>query len=112
MHPYVFHAPNVQRLLKIQQKHKILTQPYAPLSPIVRDQGGPVDEVVERIAKDQNASPSQVLLAWNARFTEGCLVTSVLSALKRKSMADGQDLAQCRPTEGAARVGQHHPYAH
>ena len=75
MHPYVFHAPNVQRLLKIQNKHKILTQSYAPLSPIVRDQGGPVDEVVERIAKEQNASPSQVLLAWNARFTQGCLVT-------------------------------------
>jgi diketogulonate reductase-like aldo/keto reductase len=75
MHPYVFHAPNVQRLLKIQDKHKILTQSYAPLSPIVRDQGGPVDEVVERIAKEQNASPSQVLLAWNARFTQGCLVT-------------------------------------
>jgi diketogulonate reductase-like aldo/keto reductase len=75
MHPYVFHAPNVQRLLKIQHKHKILTQSYAPLSPIVRDQGGPVDEVVERIAKEQDATPSQVLLAWNARYTQGCFVT-------------------------------------
>ena len=75
LHPYVFHAPNVQRLLKLQQKHKIITQAYAPLSPIVRDQGGPVDPVVDRIAKDQHASPSQVLLAWAARYTEGCVVT-------------------------------------
>jgi diketogulonate reductase-like aldo/keto reductase len=75
MHPYVFHAPNVQRLLKIQQKHKIITQAYAPLSPIVRDQGGPVDEIVERIAKDHKTSPTQVLLAWTARYTQGCIVT-------------------------------------
>lgn len=75
MHPYVFHAPNVQRLLKLQHKYDIKTQAWGPLSPLVRDQGGPVDEIVERIAKEQNASPSQVLLAWSARYTQGIVVT-------------------------------------
>jgi diketogulonate reductase-like aldo/keto reductase len=75
LHPYVFHAPNVQRLLTLQHKHKILTQAYAPLSPIVRDQGGPVDQIVEWIAESHDASPSQVLLAWAAGYTRGIVVT-------------------------------------
>jgi diketogulonate reductase-like aldo/keto reductase len=81
LHPYVYHADNVQRLLVFQQKHNIAVQAYAPLSPIVRDQGGPVDPIVERIAAERGVSASQVLLAWAARYSHGCVVTYVLPSL-------------------------------
>ena len=75
MHPYVFHAPNMQRLLELQHRHNIIVQSYGPLSSLVRFQGGPVDAVVEGIAKDRSATTSQVLLAWAARYTGGVVVT-------------------------------------
>lgn len=71
----MFHANNVQRLLDLQSKHNITVQAYAPLSPIVRDRGGPVDPVVTQIARERGVTPSQVLLAWAAKYTRGCVVT-------------------------------------
>ena len=68
----------MQRLLNFQHKHNIAVQAYAPLSPIVRFEGGPVDPVVKRIADQRGASASQVLLAWAAKFAHGCVVTYVL----------------------------------
>lgn len=38
---------------------------YAPLGPISYKPGGPVDDVVEQLAKKYNRSPAQILLKWN-----------------------------------------------
>jgi diketogulonate reductase-like aldo/keto reductase len=65
----------MQRLLALQRKHHITVQAYSPLSPLVRDTGGPVDPVVERIAGEKGVSPSQILLAWAAKYGNGCIVT-------------------------------------
>lgn len=65
----------MQRLLALQQKHNIAVQAYGPLSPLFRMPGGPVDAVVERIAQEQKATPSQILLAWAAKYTKGIVVT-------------------------------------
>ena len=63
------------RLVEFQKKHDIKVQAWAPLAPIWRAPGGPVDHVVERIAKGNGVFESQVLLAWAARYTDGGVVT-------------------------------------
>jgi len=63
------------RLVEFQKKYDIKVQAWAPLAPIWRAPGGPVDPVVERIAKDKGVTESQVLLAWAARYTDGGVVT-------------------------------------
>jgi len=63
------------RLVEFQKKHDIKVQAWAPLAPIWRAPGGPVDPVVKRIAKDKGVTGSQVLIAWAARYTDGGVVT-------------------------------------
>lgn len=45
-------------------KHDIRIEVYSPLSSLIYSKDGPVDEVVNKIAKKHNKSPSQVLLRW------------------------------------------------
>jgi hypothetical protein len=57
----------------------IKIQAYGPLSSIVRAPGGPVDDVVKRIAegKGEGVTEAQVLLAWAYQYGGGCVVTYV-----------------------------------
>ena len=57
-------------------KHQIHLQAYGPLFPL-KQLGGPVDSVVESIAKEKSATPAQVLLAWAAQNGGGTVVTWV-----------------------------------
>lgn len=52
---------------------------YGPLTPIIRASGGPLDPVVEKIAKDigGGATPGQVLLKWAQQVCKGVIVTLV-----------------------------------
>ena len=73
--PYVYHADNVQRLIKCCNDHNITILCYGPLVPLFRSTGGPVDPVVERIAKEKSATTSQILIAWAAQHSGGVVVT-------------------------------------
>ena len=73
-HPYVYHAANMQRLLAFQRKHDIKVESYGPQTPLFRV-SGPVDSVVEDIAKTNHLTPGQVLLLWAQQYTQGVVVT-------------------------------------
>jgi diketogulonate reductase-like aldo/keto reductase len=74
-HPYVYHADNMRRLTSLCQDEDIMIQCYSPLGPIVHSPGGPVDSVVQGIAKQMGATPAQVLLRWATDYTGGGIVT-------------------------------------
>lgn len=74
-HPYVFHAANMERLLDLLKKHEIRVEAYGPQTPLFRVPGGPVDPVVERIAKAHKITPGQTLLLWAQQYTGGVVVT-------------------------------------
>ncbi len=52
-------------MIEYCKSNGIAIEAYTPLGPISYKPGGPVDEVVEKLAKKYNRSPSQILLKWN-----------------------------------------------
>lgn len=74
-HPYVAHEPNMKRLRALMDKHNIKIQAYSPLASLHSAAGGPVDAAVEKIANDEDKTPSQVLLQWAAQYGGGTVVT-------------------------------------
>ncbi|KAH0537828.1 hypothetical protein FGG08_005441 [Glutinoglossum americanum] len=60
LHPYLQH-PDLQALLKT---HNIALASYGPLTPITKASPGPVDEVVERLARKYGAGEGEILLRW------------------------------------------------
>ncbi|OCF78129.1 aldose reductase [Kwoniella mangroviensis CBS 8886] len=83
-HPYNFHAPNVQRLLGVMKKHSIHVEAYGPLTSLTGAKGGPVDEVVQEIAKSKGVEESQVLLNWALQTTGGVVVTTSTNEQRQK----------------------------
>ena len=73
-HPYVYHAPNMRRLLALQREHSIVVESYGAQTPLFRVKG-PVDAVVEEIAAAHDLTAGQVLLLWAQQYTEGVVVT-------------------------------------
>ncbi|KAL5632402.1 hypothetical protein ACGC1H_005384 [Rhizoctonia solani] len=63
-HPYNYHEQ--VELLEFANKHGIRIESYSGLAPITKLPGGPVDEVVEGIAKrlGPQVTPAQVLMSW------------------------------------------------
>lgn len=86
-HPYV--ATHVQPLLDLHAQHNIVTQAYASLVPTTRHTGGPLDPVIERIAKDigDGVDASGVLLLW-VMAKGGVCITSSSDEGRIKRMAD------------------------
>lgn len=74
-HPYVAHEPLMKRLRAIMDKHDIKVQAYSPLAPLHSASGGPVDSAVQKVAVDEEKTPSQVLLQWAAQYGGGTVVT-------------------------------------
>jgi 2-dehydropantolactone reductase len=62
-HPYVYQAS--REIVEYCKKNGIAIEAYTPLGPISYKPGGPVDEVIEKLAKKYNRSPAQILLKWN-----------------------------------------------
>ncbi len=52
-------------MIEYCKSNGIAIEAYTPLGPISYKPGGPVDEVVEKLAKKYNRSPAQILLKWN-----------------------------------------------
>lgn len=59
-HPYLQH----NGLIEFHQSKGITTAAYAPLTPVVRAKGGPIDGTVAALAKKYNTSEGNVLLRW------------------------------------------------
>ncbi|KAJ1303537.1 hypothetical protein OPQ81_011721 [Rhizoctonia solani] len=64
LHPYNYHEQ--AELLEFANKHGIRIESYNGLTPITKLPGGPVDAVVEGIAKrlGPKVTPAQVLMSW------------------------------------------------
>jgi diketogulonate reductase-like aldo/keto reductase len=65
----------MQRLLKLCKDLDIKVEAYGPLNSVFRSTGGPLDPVVDKIAKAKGATPGQVLLRWTTQYTGGIAVT-------------------------------------
>lgn len=59
-HPYLQHG----ELLQIHEKYNIATEAYAPLIPVTKASGGPVDEYLASLSKKYAVSPGEILLRW------------------------------------------------
>ena len=76
-HPYVFKAS--QPILDIQKEHRVVTTSYGGLSPITRSKGGPLDPVLEKIAKrvseasGKQVTSGQVLQLWLRKKSIVCV---------------------------------------
>lgn len=77
LHPYC----HDEELVELNKEHGILSAAYAPLSPLTRFKGGPVDAVVKEIAERRGVSEARVLLAWGVRA--GWLVVTMTKGEER-----------------------------
>ena len=59
-HPYLQHPA----VLALHQRYGIMTEAYAPLTPVTKAKGGPVDAVMARAAKRLGVSEAVVGLRW------------------------------------------------
>ncbi|PSK45245.1 Glycerol 2-dehydrogenase (NADP(+)) [Elsinoe australis] len=59
-HAYLQHP----ELLTYHKKHGIATEAYAPLTPITKAQGGPIDSYTEALAKKYAVTSGEILLRW------------------------------------------------
>ena len=71
--PYTYKAS--RELIEFCKSHGVAIEAYSPLGPISYKPGGPVDEVVEQLAKKYNRSPAQILLKWN--LIKGWMIFSI-----------------------------------
>jgi len=81
-HPYNY-AQN-KTLLEYSVKHGIVTEAYSSLTPITKTPGGPVDKVLDTIAKRINGTPVQVIMKW----VEAKGVVIVTQSSKKEHMAE------------------------
>lgn len=83
-HPYLQHSAkgsDGSDFLTFHKKHGIIVESYGPLSPIIRAMGGPLDPVLERLAKKYNAGAGEVLLRWG--IDRGLVVVTTSSREER-----------------------------
>lgn len=59
-HPYLQHGD----LLAFHKKHGIAVAAYAPLTPVTKAKGGPVDPIWSELAHKYNVSESEIGLRW------------------------------------------------
>ena len=79
-HPYLQHG----NLLPYMKNQDIKVQAYAPLVPITQVKGGPLDHVLEQLAKKYGVNPGEILLRW-------CIdqsVVPVTTSSKMQRMSD------------------------
>ena len=71
-HPYLL-QPKLERYCADRD---ILLTAYAPLAPLTKLSGGPVDAAVDAAAAAHGATPAQVLLRWCLQTGKGVLTTT------------------------------------
>ncbi|CAF1320612.1 unnamed protein product [Didymodactylos carnosus] len=73
-HPYV--NAQSKELLEYCKKNKILIASYAPLASIIYHKDGPVDPIIEELAKKYGKSHVHILLKWNMSKGNVVITTS------------------------------------
>jgi diketogulonate reductase-like aldo/keto reductase len=63
LHPYVYKAS--RDLIDYCKSNDILIETYSPLVSLFNKTGGPLDPVIDNLAKKYGQSPAQILLKWN-----------------------------------------------
>ncbi|EXJ93423.1 alcohol dehydrogenase [Capronia coronata CBS 617.96] len=105
-HPYLQHGD----LLAYHKNKDIRVSAYAPLTPIVRAKGGPVDGIVESLAKKYAVNPGEVLLRW-------CIDQDVLPITTSSNEQRLSDYLRVftfkltpKEVEGISEIGNTHHY--
>ncbi|KIM65895.1 hypothetical protein SCLCIDRAFT_1156882 [Scleroderma citrinum Foug A] len=73
LHPYNYST--MKELLTYCAHHRIVVQAYGCLNPLTKNPGGPVDSVVDAVARRLGATATQVLFAW-AKSKGAAIVTT------------------------------------
>lgn len=82
-------------LVEYCSQHGIVIESYNGNAPLTKLKGGPVDEVVERIAKERSISETQVLMLWTKRYIHDGIVVTTSS--KPSRMAEMVAFAHLEP---------------
>ena len=85
-------------LVEFCHQNGIRIAAYSPQAPLVYKTGGPVDAVVESIAKDLSITPGQVLLKWAMQAGDFIVTTSSKPDRIKEmlAVADLKDLSQAQ----------------
>ncbi|WVQ85196.1 hypothetical protein IAT38_007361 [Cryptococcus sp. DSM 104549] len=89
--PYCWYDSNTQGLMAACKKHNIAVSGFSSLRPLhdPHAQGGPLDPVVEAIAKAREMTPGQVLLAWAYQTVGGPMVTTSDKEWRMREFIEG-----------------------
>lgn len=82
-HPYLQHG----NLLELHKKNNIATEAYAPLIPITKASGGPVDDFVAALAKKYAVNDAEILLRWAVDQDVVAITTSSKVSLRERLVA-------------------------
>ncbi|ORX41260.1 Aldo/keto reductase [Kockovaella imperatae] len=85
-----FYAEQIP-LIEYCREKGIVVEAYSALIPLREDPDGPISKTLQRIGKDKNAEPEQVLMAWC--LAKGCaVVTSSHQESRMKSYIQAGDV--------------------
>jgi len=90
-HPYNW--PKSSSLLSFATKHGIVLESYSGLTPITKMPGGPLDPVLEKIAKARGATPAQIIFSW----VHSKRVVIVTTSSKEERLEEYLNFAKLRP---------------
>ena len=79
-HPYLQHGD----LLSYHKNKNIAMAAYGPLTPVTRAKGGPLDPLLEKLAKKYAVGPGEILLRWC--IDQG--VVPITTSAKEQRMSD------------------------
>merc|ERR1712137_55140 len=78
-------------LVAFCQQNNITVSSYAGLGPMLKFKGGPVDSVIEELAKKHSASPMQILQGW-IRAKGAVVITTTSKPDRMKEILNGTDI--------------------
>jgi diketogulonate reductase-like aldo/keto reductase len=81
VHPYIY--DRAKPIIEFCSLKGIIIQAYGTLAPLIHYAGGPVDPVVQKVARELGATESQVLLKWAHQVTNGGPVVTTSSKEER-----------------------------
>ncbi|KAJ9116992.1 hypothetical protein QFC22_004650 [Naganishia vaughanmartiniae] len=81
VHPYVY--DKAQPIIEFCASNAITIEAYGTLASLIHYPGGPVDPIVQQIARDLGATESQVLLKWAHQITHGGPVVTTSNKSER-----------------------------
>jgi diketogulonate reductase-like aldo/keto reductase len=105
-HPYLQHGD----LLSYHKNKNIAVAAYGPLVPVTRAKGGPLDPLLEKLARKYAVSPGEILLRWC--IDQG--VVPITTSSKEQRLSDYLRVMTFKLTPGEvdeiSKVGNEHHY--